>query len=166
MPKHFQKCFQSVGPVVEDTFRRETISTLHSEKLSRNWLLQENMESSKICFLVRPQYCPPFFDASDSSESTKDRSKANPTNKVNCHRSKANPLLKVPLRETCCEGNVDGEQQFCLIQSDSYKNLSTMCTASHAAGMACQIRPARPPRRRRQRDNQPDGQEARKAMSQ
>ena len=68
----FKSVFNLLGLFVEDTFRRETISTLHTEKLSRNWLLQENMESSKICFLVRPQYCPPFFDASDSSESNKE----------------------------------------------------------------------------------------------
>jgi hypothetical protein len=41
-----------------------TISMLHTEKLSRNRQLQENMESCQKPFLVRPQYAPPFFSQS------------------------------------------------------------------------------------------------------
>ena len=61
LPKHF--LFLSVGPV--HPYRRETISRLHTEKLSRNRRLQENMESPKS-FFVRPQYCPPLFPPQSS----------------------------------------------------------------------------------------------------
>jgi hypothetical protein len=37
----------------------EIISTLHTEKISRNWRLQENMESCQNLFLVRPHFSPP-----------------------------------------------------------------------------------------------------------
>jgi hypothetical protein len=47
----------SVGPV--HPYRRETIST-HTEKLSRNRRLQENMESRQnLCFVV-PSVLPPL----------------------------------------------------------------------------------------------------------
>ena len=54
----FGKSHLSVGPV--HPYWRETISRLHTEKLSRNQQLQENMESCQNLFLVHPQYCPPF----------------------------------------------------------------------------------------------------------
>ena len=56
MPKHI--LFLSVGPV--HLYRRETISRLHTERLSCNRPLQENMELRQI-FLVRTQYCPPLL---------------------------------------------------------------------------------------------------------
>ena len=52
----------SVGPV--HPYWRETISRLHTEKLSRNRQLQENMESRENLFWGRPQYAPPCMDVS------------------------------------------------------------------------------------------------------
>ena len=60
LPKHFWKCFAlakhfwnfSVRPV--HPYWREAISTLHTEKLSRNRRLQENLESRQILFFCAP----------------------------------------------------------------------------------------------------------------
>jgi len=57
LPKHF--LFSSVGPV--HPYRRETMSRLHTEKLSRNRRLQENMESHQNLFLCALSIAPPFF---------------------------------------------------------------------------------------------------------
>ena len=56
-PKHFWNIL-SVGPVHQ--YRRETISTLHTEKLSRIGDYKKIWNRAKIFFLLRPQYCPPL----------------------------------------------------------------------------------------------------------
>ena len=47
----------------------------YTEKLSCNRRLQENMESHKIFFLVRPQHCPPFAPPNPVLPSLKRQSK-------------------------------------------------------------------------------------------
>jgi len=64
LPKHF--LFLSVGPV--HPFRRETMTRLYTEKLSRNWRLQENVELHQNLFFVLPQYCPPSFSRTTSRQ--------------------------------------------------------------------------------------------------
>ena len=66
LPKHivFSICW-TCSP-----YRRETIPRIHTEKLSRNRWLQENMESCQNHFLVRIQHCPPLFFHPVSSWST------------------------------------------------------------------------------------------------
>jgi hypothetical protein len=61
LPKHFQKCIQSVWPVCRTHFWRETISTLNTEKFSRNRRFQENMESCQNPFFGAPSVLPPHF---------------------------------------------------------------------------------------------------------
>ena len=61
LPKHFQKCFQTVGPVCWIHFWRETIQCY----IQKSFLIIRDFKKiwnrDKIFFLVRPQYCPPFF---------------------------------------------------------------------------------------------------------